>query len=172
MAKERLVRMNGSAERLAEATLGSWEAVTDAAARQQEQLARLALGWTEESIEMLKGQAEANLRLAETLREQYEKQAEALEILTRESTGAWVDLLFAPVSGSGKATGASEGSARREAREDGRRLPVEDYDRLSIEEIRRRLEGLTAEEVRELKTYERAHKNRDSLMERFDRALA
>ncbi len=127
MAKERAVRMNGSAERLAEATLSSWEAVADAAARQQERAARFALGWTEESIEMLKGQAETNLRLAGTLTEHYEKQAEALEILTRESTGAWVDLLFAPVSASGKATGASEGSARREAREDGRRLPVEDY---------------------------------------------
>lgn len=171
MGKERTVRMNGSVERLAEATLGSWEAVADAVARQQEWAARFALGWTEESIGMLKGQAEANLRLAETLREQSEKQAEALQILMRESTVAWVDLLFASVLGSGEAAGASEGSARREAREDGRRLPVEDYDRLSVEEISRRLEGLTADEVRELKTYERAHKKRASLLEQFDSAL-
>ena len=46
MGKERMVRMNGGAERLAEATWGSWEAVTDAVARQQEQAARFALGWT------------------------------------------------------------------------------------------------------------------------------
>lgn len=121
MGHERAVSMNASAERLAEATLASWDAVTDAAARQQEQLARFALGWTEESIEMLKGQAEANLGLAETLTEQYEKQAEALEILTRESTEAWVDLLFASVSVSGKAKGASDGSAPPEGGEDGRR---------------------------------------------------
>jgi hypothetical protein len=117
MGHERAVMMNRSAERLAEATLASWDAVTDAAARQQEQLARFALGWTEESIEMLKGQAEANLGLAETLTEQYEKQAEALEILTRESTEAWVNLLFASVSRSGKANGAS---ARPEGGEDRR----------------------------------------------------
>ncbi len=108
--------MNGSAEWLAEVPLGSWEAVTDAAARQQECAARFALGWTAELIEMLNGQAAANLRLAETLTEQYEKQAGALQILTRESTEAWTDLLSVPVSGSGKATGASEESARQEAR--------------------------------------------------------
>ena len=108
--------MNGSAQPLAESALGAWEAVADAATRQQERAARFALGWTEESIEMLKGQAEANLRLAETLREQYEKQAEALEILIRESTEAWMDLLIAPVLGSRKATDASEGSVHREAR--------------------------------------------------------
>jgi hypothetical protein len=116
MGKERMVRMNGSAQPLAESALGAWEAVADAAARQQERAARFALGWTGESIEMLKGQAEANLRLAETLREQYEKQAEALEILTWESTEAWMDLLIAPVFGSRKATDASEGSVHREAR--------------------------------------------------------
>jgi hypothetical protein len=154
MGHERAVMMNRSAERLAEATLASWDAVTDAAARQQEQLARFALGWTEESIEMLKGQAEANLGLAETLTEQYEKQAEALEILTRESTEAWVNLLFASVSGSGKANGASE-----------------DFDRLSVEEISRRLEKLSSREITKLKAYEERHKKHSSLLERFDRAL-
>lgn len=163
--------MNGRAERLVEVTLGSWEAVADATARQQECATRLALGWIGESIEMLMGQVEANLRLAETLTEQYKKQAEALQILTRESTEAWVNLLFAPVSDSGKATGASEGPARREAREDGRRLPVEDYDRLSIEEIIRRLEKLSSDEIVELKAYEKEHKNRASLLEPFDCAL-
>jgi hypothetical protein len=113
MGHERAVSMNASAERLAEATLASWDAVADAAARQQEQLARFALGWTEESIEMLKGQAEANLALTETLAEQYEKQSETLVILTRESTEAWVDLLFAPVSDAGKAKCTSDGSAPR-----------------------------------------------------------
>ncbi len=152
MGHERAVSMNASAERLAEATLASWDTVTDAAARQQEQLARFALGWTEESIEMLKGQAEANLGLAETLTEQYEKQAEALEILIRESTEAWANLLFASVSGSGKVNGAS-------ARPEG------------AEEISRRLEKLSSREITKLKAYEERHKKHSSLLERFDRAL-
>lgn len=82
MGKERTAGTNGSAERLAEATLGSWEALVDAAARQQGRAARFAPGWTERSIEVLKGHAEANLRLAKTLTEQYQKQAEILHVLT------------------------------------------------------------------------------------------
>ena len=50
-------------------------------------------------------------------------------------------------------------------------MPVEDYDRLSIEEISRRLKKLSSDEIMKLKAYEEGHKNRASLLERFDRAL-
>jgi hypothetical protein len=144
MGKERTAAMNGSAERLAEATLGSWEAVVDAAARQQERAARFALGWIEKSIGMLKEQAEANVRLMKTLTEQSEKQAEALRILTSESTEVLTELLFSPLPSSRQEVEVAQEAPRsKDAREDGGRSPVEDYDRLSIEEISRRLEGLS-----------------------------
>ncbi len=64
---------------------------------------------------MLREQAEANLRLAETLTEQSKKQADTLRILPRESTEAWTNLLVSPVSSSGAATDAAEGSAHHTA---------------------------------------------------------
>ena len=50
-------------------------------------------------------------------------------------------------------------------------LPIEDYDRLSVEEICPRLEQLDAREVEDLRAYEQRHKNRGLLLERLDRAL-
>lgn len=50
-------------------------------------------------------------------------------------------------------------------------LPIDSYDRLSIEEIGTRLVQLDAREVEELKDYEVRHKNRRLLLERLDRAL-
>jgi hypothetical protein len=50
-------------------------------------------------------------------------------------------------------------------------LPVDDYNRLSVEDISRRLEKLGSGEITKLKAYEERHKNRSSLLERFDRAL-
>jgi hypothetical protein len=170
MIEERTTEMNRAVQQLAEATLGSWRAVAEAAVRQQEQVARLALGWTEKSIGIIKGQAEANLRLMKTLTEQSEKQAETLRVLTSETTEVLTDLLFSPLPSSRQEVEVLQEAARSKAtREDGRRLPIEDYDSLSVEEISRRLGGLTATELRELKTYETAHKNRSSLMEHYDR---
>ena len=61
ISRESTTEMSPSAERLAEATLGSWQAVADAAVWQQGSATRFTLGW----IEMLKEQAETNLRLAD-----------------------------------------------------------------------------------------------------------
>ena len=94
MDRESTMELSPSAERLAEATLGSWPAVADAAVWQQGSAARFTLGWIERLIEMLREQAELRLRLAETLTGQFKKQAETSRILTRESTEAWTDLLF------------------------------------------------------------------------------
>lgn len=50
-------------------------------------------------------------------------------------------------------------------------LPVPDYDRLDVDEVVSRLEGLTAREVEKLEEYEKHHKNRPVLVERMDRSL-
>lgn len=50
-------------------------------------------------------------------------------------------------------------------------LPVPDYDRLDVDEVVSRLEGLTAREVEKLEEYEKHHKNRPVVVERMDRSL-
>ncbi len=49
--------------------------------------------------------------------------------------------------------------------------PIEDYDRLTVKEITGRLGELDADEIKELKAYEKNNKNRVTLTERFDRSL-
>jgi hypothetical protein len=50
-------------------------------------------------------------------------------------------------------------------------FPIANYDEKNVEEISARLDGLSDEQIRHLRSYEKAHKNRQSLIERFDSKL-
>lgn len=52
-----------------------------------------------------------------------------------------------------------------------RGLPVNEYQHLTVDEISRRIQGLSFEEVRKLEQYERAHKNRKTLLRKLTRRL-
>ena len=53
----------------------------------------------------------------------------------------------------------------------GSSLPLEDYDELTVQEMSKKLEDLIEQEVRAIRSYEKRHKNRETLLERLDRAL-
>jgi hypothetical protein len=50
-------------------------------------------------------------------------------------------------------------------------FPIANYDEKNVEEITARLDVLNADQIRHLRSYEKAHKNRQSLIERFDSKL-
>ena len=50
-------------------------------------------------------------------------------------------------------------------------FPIAGYDEKNVDEIFARLEGLSAEQIRHLRAYEKANKNRQSLIDRFDSKL-
>jgi hypothetical protein len=50
-------------------------------------------------------------------------------------------------------------------------FPIAGYDEKNVDEISARLDGLSAEQIRHLRAYEKAHKNRQSLIDRFDSKL-
>ena len=50
-------------------------------------------------------------------------------------------------------------------------FPIAGYDEKSVDEISERLDGLSAEQIRRLRAYEKANKNRQSLIDRFDSKL-
>ena len=50
-------------------------------------------------------------------------------------------------------------------------FPIADYDEKNVDEISARLDGLGEEQIQRLRSYEKAHKNRQSLIERFDSKL-
>jgi hypothetical protein len=50
--------------------------------------------------------------------------------------------------------------------------PLEGYDSMNVEQISNRLEGLSVEELEQLRRYEAAHKDRSTLRRRIDNILA
>jgi hypothetical protein len=50
-------------------------------------------------------------------------------------------------------------------------LKTPDYDELSVAEISRRLDGLSTEQLRKVREYEKHHKNRETLIEQIDRKI-
>lgn len=105
---------------------------------------------------------EANLRATRTLLEQSERQREALRTIVSESAKNYVDLAYAPLDyfvAQGTDGGAANG------------LPLEDYDRLSVSEVSRKLDGLSPDEVRRIRAHEKRNKNRDTLIDELDRRL-
>src|SRR5918995_3872582 len=50
-------------------------------------------------------------------------------------------------------------------------LKTANYDELTVAEISRRLEGLSTEEIRKVREYEKQNKNRETLIEQIDRKM-
>ncbi len=50
-------------------------------------------------------------------------------------------------------------------------FPITGYDEKNVDEISARLDVLSAEQIRHLRAYEKANKNRQSLIDRFDSKL-
>jgi len=59
----------------------------------------------------------------------------------------------------------------KKARKESRALPLKNYDNLSVEEVEKKIKGLSQKDIRELRDYEKDHKNRKTLMESLDRKL-
>ena len=53
----------------------------------------------------------------------------------------------------------------------GSEFPVENYDELTVEEVSERLDGLSAEEMKRVRTYEKRHESRETLIEQLDRKI-
>ena len=141
---------NGGAKWMTGAALASYRAFVDGFVTAQERNVEFALGLLSGSVGMLAGQAEANRSATLAMME-----------LAEGSLKVYSGLLHAPISGRGNP---------RDERA-GRELPIEDYDRLGVEEIGHRLGELGVREVEQLRAHERLHKIRSTRLERLVRAL-
>jgi hypothetical protein len=99
---------------------------------------------TQQVLEVSEQGAQQGLRVAEEATEQTEEVLRRTEEATRQAE------LRTAVSGT---------------------LKTEDYDGLTVEEISKRLDGLSAEELRKVREYEKRNKNRETLIEQIDRKM-
>ena len=187
--------VNEAARRFAETLAESYRVVYGQAAESGERQQRAAQEFSNLVANNLREQAEAGRSGAQRLSEQADRQQEAGRALAQESVGAYMDFLDATfsqyragamASGQtaagvvGAATGAVNDVTARTmgaATEGAQRtaetatFPIPGYDEMNVEEISDRVDGLTDDQVRRLRDYEKANQNRKTLIERFDSKL-
>ncbi|MDQ2672372.1 MAG: hypothetical protein M3Y38_06075 [Actinomycetota bacterium] len=154
-------RIDRTAERLARTSADSYKMVIDHVVAQQERNVRFARETFGDAVREIRHQAESNKVLTQELVERAETQRDAFRTLVGESVDAYTDLLYAPLAyyKQGLRLVESEG------------FPIAGYDELNVREIGDRIDGMTAAEIRTVREYEKRNKNRETLIEQFDRKL-
>jgi hypothetical protein len=93
----------------------------------------------------------------------------------RASILARIDGLLAREVGAARPPAAPPAKRPAAAKSSGSRapanLPIEGYDTLTVPQIQARLVGLSAPDLRKLRTYEQKHKNRAGVLQRIEGAL-
>ena len=160
-----LKRTNRTVERLARTSADSYEMVVDHVVAQQERNVRFAQGVLGDAARELRHQADSNRSVVGELVERAEVQRDAYRTLAGEWAEAHTDLLYAPFAYF------RQGLRLVESRVEDATFPIAGYDEMNVKEIGERLEGLSAAEIRTVREYEKRNKNRETLIEQFDRKL-
>jgi hypothetical protein len=197
--RERAHDVNEAARRFAETLEESYRVVYGQAAESQERQRRLAQGFSELVATNLREQTEGGRAAAERLSEQAKKQEEAGQALARESVEAYVEFLDtafsryrsgtaraaenvqegAIVTGGtaarvvGAATGAvaDATASTLDTTAETAAFPIAGYDEMNVEEVSKRLNDLSVEELQLVRDYEERNKRRDTLLEQMDRKI-
>jgi uncharacterized protein YktB (UPF0637 family) len=158
-------RTNRTAQRLMKTSADSYKMVVDHMVAQQERNVRFAQGLLEGTARELRHQAESNRSVVGELVERSETQRDAYRTLVGEWVEAYTDLLHAPFAYYGQGLRLVEGEVANAT------FPIAGYDEMNVREIGERLEDLSAAEIRRVREHEKRNKNRETLIEQFDRKL-
>jgi hypothetical protein len=190
--------VNEVARRFAETLADSYRLVYAQAAESGERQERRAREFSELVAQNLREQTEASRSAAQQLSEQAARQQEAGQALARESVEAYAEFLndafsryqsgteraaqnvqegtmaagrtVAGVVGAATgAVGATVEGAERAA--EAAVFPIEGYDEKNVEEISKRLNDLSVEELQLVRDYEELNKRRETLLEQMDRKI-
>ncbi len=177
MAERQQQRINEAAQQFSDALAQSYRAVSDRAVSAQEPGARLTQDFFNRVIDNLRTQAEDTRQMTQQLADQQQRAQEAAQDLTRGAVDAYMDFMssmFSFYQGSVESAertttrAGSAGTTAPESPTDAEELPIEDYDSLNVNQVSQRLGELSVEEIERLRDYEAEHKNRRSLMQRFE----
>jgi hypothetical protein len=167
----------------------------------QQRNAAFVQGWMGDAVEAIREQTEHNVRTAEAFARSVSKQQEGFRALTQQWAGAYRDFFspFAyareglqiaqrtteqglqateQVAQQGlrvaeEVTEQTEEATKRAEREAAvfAALQTPDYEELSVDEISRRLDGLSVKQLEQVREYEKQNKNRETLIEQIDRKI-
>lgn len=190
MDEQQRRRVNEAAEQFANAIMESQRTMAQRGVSLQEMNAQLTQQFFNNLIDNLRMMTEERRGASQELVDQIRRAQEAARTLTQESAGVYAEFMNALLA-------MSQGALQREAGEAGRGTtrevqgttsttpteapperqagaeepPLEDYDSLTVEQISQRLDGLSAEEIRQLRRYEAENKNRSTLLQRLDERI-
>jgi hypothetical protein len=190
--------LNEAATRFAETLADSYRLVYRQASESAERQQQRAHEFSELVTSNLREQTEAGRANAQQLSEQASRQQEAGQALARESVEAYTEFLNdafsryrAGTEQAGQraqegvrtlsetttgllgtatgAVGATVEGAERAA--EAAVFPIEGYDEMNVEEISKRLDDLSVEELQLIRDYEELNKRRETLLEKMDRKI-
>src|SRR3712207_1223031 len=154
-----------TAERLAKTGADTYKLVVDHFAAQQERSVRFAQEVLDGTVREVRHQLESNRSLTHELVERDEQQRGVYQSLVDQWLEAYMDLLYAPLSYYKQGLRVVEGEFERAT------FPNANYDELNIAKISEFIDGLADAQIREVREYEKSNKNRETLIEQFDRKL-
>jgi hypothetical protein len=154
-----------TAEQLARPSAESYKMIVDHIVGPQERDVRFARKIFDGATRETRHQTESNRALTQEFTERAEKQRDAFQTLVGESTGAFRDLLYAPLAYYRQGLRLVEGEAN------GGVFPIPNYDELNVKEITDRLDSLSPIEIRTIGEYEKRNENRETLIEQIERKL-
>lgn len=117
------------------------------AEEQQQTLQQTAQQWMEQAQQQ-----------QQTFQQQAQQQQQSFQQMTQEVMSTYAQLFNIPFSYAQQGLRSSQ-------------FPMEGYDDLTVDELSRRLEGLSTEELRLVRDYEERNKNRDTILEQLDRRI-
>ena len=164
-------KIEEAAEQFTGASVRSHKALARRGASAQEQGTQLTQLFVKGWITALRTQAEQNLYTAEKLADQQQRQTAAAQTLAQESVEAYMDFVgsvFPFWQGSAQEARPEEVGSQAGGVAD---LPIGDYDSLNVRQATARLEGLSVEELRQVRDYEARNKNRSTLLEKLDEEI-
>ena len=122
---------------------------------------------------MAQGSVEAYAGFLDDAFSRYRSGTERAAQSTQEGARAVADTaagLVGTAAGAAGATAAATAGGVRSAAET-RAFPIEGYDEMNVDEISKRLNDLSAEELRLVRDHEERNKARESLLEQMDRKI-
>ena len=180
--------VNEAASRFAESLAESYRLVYAQAAESGERQQRRAQEFSELVARNLREQTEASRSTAQKLSEQADRQQEAGQEFARESVEAYAQFLDAAFSRYQTATERAAGTAAGvmgaatgtvadatastvDTTAETAAFPIAGYDEMNVEEVSKRLNDLSVEELQLVRDYEERNKRRDTLLEQMDRKI-
>jgi hypothetical protein len=167
-------KANRAAETLLERTADSYKTVVDHTVGMQERNVRFFRGVLEDFAGEVRHQAEANRTLTQELVDRAETQREVFQSIVEDSFNAYWNVASAPLSYYKEGLQQVERQVEPQAAAVSHittGLPIARYDELTVAEVSDKLDGLSVDDLKKVRAYEKGHNNRNTLIEQIDRKI-